>query len=277
MADSNNFPLNHPPPFAGDTTWTKLFVGGLAWETQSHEMHSFFQQFGDILEAVIIQDKHTGKSKGYGFVTFKDPESARRACANPNPIICGRRANCNIAAFGRPRPPPFSPSSGGRNQIGNLQSTSPAAAGSYGGLRPPFPPPQLIFPHYRYRSYAPNYTVPYHQAIYNPQIQQPQMYQQSPSPSPSSSSSYYYGYGYSSSPSSSQLPRAAFSVHGHPPQSPSYFPYYTNYTHMQQQAGLFYTPMPQIITPSTTGWQTPQHTPTETEAGASGSNSPNTS
>lgn len=69
MADNNNFPLNHPPPFAGDTTWTKLFVGGLAWETQSHEMHSFFQQFGDILEAVIIQDKHTGKSKGYGFVS----------------------------------------------------------------------------------------------------------------------------------------------------------------------------------------------------------------
>ncbi|XP_038884547.1 RNA-binding protein 38-like [Benincasa hispida] len=271
MADNNSFLLNRPaPPFAGDTTWTKLFVGGLAWETQSHEMHSFFQQFGDILEAVIIQDKHTGKSKGYGFVTFKDPESARRACANPNPIICGRRANCNIAAFGRPRPPPPSPSSGGRNQSGNLQSTTPpAVAGSYGGLRPPFPPPQLIFPQYRYRSYAPNYTVPYPQAIYNPQLQQPQMYQQSPSSSPSSSS-YYFGYGYSSS-SSSQHPRGAFSPLS---SSPSYFPYYTNYTHMQQ--GLFYTPMHQIITPST-GWQTPQHTPTETEAGASGSNSPNTS
>lgn len=39
-------------------------------------------------------------------VTFRDPESARRACANPNPIIDGRRANCNIAALGRPRPSP---------------------------------------------------------------------------------------------------------------------------------------------------------------------------
>lgn len=56
-------------PF-GDTTLTKVFVGGLAWETQTDEMRKYFQQFGDILEAVIITDKITGKSKGYGFVSF---------------------------------------------------------------------------------------------------------------------------------------------------------------------------------------------------------------
>lgn len=61
---------HHPhyrSPF-GDTTFTKLFVGGLAWETPTEEMRKYFQQFGDILEAVIITDKNTGKSKGYGFV-----------------------------------------------------------------------------------------------------------------------------------------------------------------------------------------------------------------
>lgn len=52
----------------GDTTFTKLFVGGLAWETPTEEMRKYFEQFGDILEAVIITDKNTGKSKGYGFV-----------------------------------------------------------------------------------------------------------------------------------------------------------------------------------------------------------------
>lgn len=56
-------------PF-GDTTLTKVFVGGLAWETQTDEMRKYFEQFGDILEAVIITDKITGKSKGYGFVSF---------------------------------------------------------------------------------------------------------------------------------------------------------------------------------------------------------------
>lgn len=55
-------------PF-GDTTYTKVFVGGLAWETPTDVMRRYFEQFGEILEAVIITDKNTGKSKGYGFVS----------------------------------------------------------------------------------------------------------------------------------------------------------------------------------------------------------------
>eukprot|EP00268_Persea_americana_P028503 TRINITY_DN2767_c0_g1_i6.p1 TRINITY_DN2767_c0_g1~~TRINITY_DN2767_c0_g1_i6.p1 ORF type:complete len:131 (+),score=17.05 TRINITY_DN2767_c0_g1_i6:563-955(+) len=92
-------------PF-GDTTYTKVFVGGLAWETQSETLRQHFEQFGEILEAVVINDKNTGRSKGYGFVTFSHPDSARRACDDPNPVIDGRRANCNLASRGRPRPSP---------------------------------------------------------------------------------------------------------------------------------------------------------------------------
>ncbi|KAL7176291.1 hypothetical protein ACSBR2_029772 [Camellia fascicularis] len=55
-------------PFA-DTTYTTVFVGGLAWETQSDTLHRYFDQFGEILEAVVITDKNTGRSKGYGFVS----------------------------------------------------------------------------------------------------------------------------------------------------------------------------------------------------------------
>ncbi|KAG6786289.1 hypothetical protein POTOM_007889 [Populus tomentosa] len=54
----------------GDTTFTKVFVGGLAWETPTEEMRRYFEQFGEILEAVIITDKNTGKSKGYGFAMY---------------------------------------------------------------------------------------------------------------------------------------------------------------------------------------------------------------
>nr|XP_010906054.1 RNA-binding protein 24-B isoform X2 [Elaeis guineensis] len=85
---------------SSDTTYTKIFVGGLAWETQRDTMHRYFEQFGEILEAVVITDKNTGRSKGYGFVTFKDPDSAMRACQDPSPVIDGRRANCNLASFG---------------------------------------------------------------------------------------------------------------------------------------------------------------------------------
>ncbi|EAY87274.1 hypothetical protein OsI_08676 [Oryza sativa Indica Group] len=90
-------------PF-GDTTYTKVFVGGLAWETTSERLRRFYDRFGEILEAVVITDRHSGRSKGYGFVTFRDPESARKACEDPTPVIDGRRANCNLASLGRAQP-----------------------------------------------------------------------------------------------------------------------------------------------------------------------------
>jgi RNA recognition motif-containing protein len=52
----------------GDTTLTKVFVGGLAWETASAGLHDHFRDYGEILEAVVITDRETGRSKGYGFV-----------------------------------------------------------------------------------------------------------------------------------------------------------------------------------------------------------------
>lgn len=53
----------------GDTTLTKVFVGGLAWEAQKEALREHFEKYGEILEAVIISDKVTGRSKGYGFVS----------------------------------------------------------------------------------------------------------------------------------------------------------------------------------------------------------------
>ncbi|KAK6260489.1 hypothetical protein SCA6_014963 [Theobroma cacao] len=102
---------NNPGQY-NDTTFTKIFVGGLAWETQRDTMRRYFDQFGEILEAVVITDKNTGRSKGYGFVTFKDPEAAMRACQNPSPIIDGRRANCNLASLGAQKTRPPTPQHG---------------------------------------------------------------------------------------------------------------------------------------------------------------------
>ncbi|XP_039065207.1 RNA-binding protein 24-B-like isoform X2 [Hibiscus syriacus] len=94
--DANAVRFGH----GGDTTYTKIFVGGLAWETKRDALKRYFEQFGEIIEAVVINDKITGKSKGYGFVTYKEVDSAIRACYNPFPVIDGRRTNCNLAAFG---------------------------------------------------------------------------------------------------------------------------------------------------------------------------------
>ncbi|KAH1148458.1 hypothetical protein GYH30_043194 [Glycine max] len=104
-------PVNLAGQF-GDTTYTKVFVGGLAWETQKETMKKYFEQFGEILEAVVITDKATGRSKGYGFVTFREPEAAMRACVDPAPVIDGRKANYNLASLGVQRSKPSTPKHG---------------------------------------------------------------------------------------------------------------------------------------------------------------------
>lgn len=52
-----------------DNTFTKLFVGGLPYHTTDDTLRAFFSQYGDIEEAVVIKDRSTGKSLGYGFVS----------------------------------------------------------------------------------------------------------------------------------------------------------------------------------------------------------------
>ncbi|XP_042321876.1 RNA-binding protein 38 isoform X2 [Sceloporus undulatus] len=92
----------HPGP--KDTTFTKIFVGGLPYHTTDASLRKYFEGFGDLEEAVVITDRQTGKSRGYGFVTMVDRAAAERACKDPNPIIDGRKANVNLAYLGaKPR------------------------------------------------------------------------------------------------------------------------------------------------------------------------------
>ncbi|KAJ0040187.1 hypothetical protein Pint_28762 [Pistacia integerrima] len=180
----------------GDVTYRKIFVGGLAWETQSPALRRYFEQFGDILEAVVISDKNTGRSKGYGFVTFRDPLSAERACSNPNPLIDGRKANCNLAYYGQTRPPPPSPGAGRlRPTIPGIEGV-PNTPANYGGSvahYQPFPythPPGFLYPPYGYMPYGPGYGYP--QDVYHRYPSQ-QYVQGYGGPSATVNSPYPYG------------------------------------------------------------------------------------
>uniref|UniRef100_A0A8C6WS49 RNA-binding protein 38 n=1 Tax=Neogobius melanostomus TaxID=47308 RepID=A0A8C6WS49_9GOBI len=93
-----------PTPIQKDTRLTKIFVGGLPYHTTDASLRKYFEAFGEIDEAVVITDRQTGKSRGYGFVTMTDERAAERACKDPNPIIDGRKANVNLAYLGaKPR------------------------------------------------------------------------------------------------------------------------------------------------------------------------------
>ena len=51
---------------------TKLFIGGLAGSVTSESMREFFSQFGKVVDATVMLDRETGRSKGFGFVSFEN-------------------------------------------------------------------------------------------------------------------------------------------------------------------------------------------------------------
>ncbi len=57
----------------------KLFVGNLSWDTTDQSLQDAFGQFGEITEAKVITDRDTGRSRGFGFVTFADDAAAEKA------------------------------------------------------------------------------------------------------------------------------------------------------------------------------------------------------
>ncbi|KAF2835112.1 RNA-binding domain-containing protein [Patellaria atrata CBS 101060] len=53
----------------------KMFIGGLNWETTDQSLKDYFSQFGEVLECTVMRDSATGRSRGFGFLTFKDPKT----------------------------------------------------------------------------------------------------------------------------------------------------------------------------------------------------------
>jgi RNA recognition motif-containing protein len=76
----------------------KIFVGNLPWSVDQKALTEMFASYGDIEEAVVISDKFSGRSKGFGFVTFKDDEAAQKAIAEMNEKeVEGRKITVNEA------------------------------------------------------------------------------------------------------------------------------------------------------------------------------------
>ncbi|KAG6027335.1 hypothetical protein E4U41_000961, partial [Claviceps citrina] len=56
-------------------TWGKMFIGGLNWETTDQSLREYFEQFGEVVECTVMRDSSTGRSRGFGFLTFKDAKT----------------------------------------------------------------------------------------------------------------------------------------------------------------------------------------------------------
>ena len=76
----------------------KLFVGSLSWDTNDDGLHRAFSVHGEISEAIVISDRDTGRSRGFGFVTFNEDEAADAAVAALNGTdLDGRTIKVDVA------------------------------------------------------------------------------------------------------------------------------------------------------------------------------------
>lgn len=57
----------------------KLYVGNLAYSVTSDELGNLFSQYGDVVDAIVVNDKYSGRSKGFGFIEFNQADEANKA------------------------------------------------------------------------------------------------------------------------------------------------------------------------------------------------------
>src|SRR5436189_1644050 len=106
-----------------DSMATKLYVGNLPFNTTENELQELFSQAGAVQEVTLMQDRFTGKSRGFAFVTMSSDEEAQNAISKLNGhSIEGRSLTVNEARPREARPP----GGGGRGYGGG---------GGYGGRR----------------------------------------------------------------------------------------------------------------------------------------------
>ena len=76
----------------------KVFVGSLNWKINSQELGDHFSKAGEVLEAKVIVDRESGRSRGFGFVTFETSDEANEAVRMFNETeFSGRAIVVNIA------------------------------------------------------------------------------------------------------------------------------------------------------------------------------------
>jgi RNA recognition motif-containing protein len=106
----------------------KLFVGGLSWNTDADSLRDSFARFGDIEEAKVIMDRETGRSRGFGFVTFAQEDGALRAMSEMNgATVDGRTIRVNEAEE--------KPRTGGGGGGGGRHGGGGGGRGDRGGYR----------------------------------------------------------------------------------------------------------------------------------------------
>ena len=109
---------------------TKLFVGNLSFNNTENDLQDAFAAHGQVVEATLMMDRMTGRSRGFAFVTYSTPEEAQKAIEAMNGAqVDGRALTVNIARPKEERPP----GGGGRDRGPRREGGGGYGGGGYGG------------------------------------------------------------------------------------------------------------------------------------------------
>jgi len=102
---------------------TRIYVGNLPYTADNEQLTQLFRVFGDVIEAVVVMDRDSGRSKGFGFVQLASDDAARAAIASLNGTMLGNRTiRVNEA---QPRPERLTaPRSGGGYGSSDISDSS---------------------------------------------------------------------------------------------------------------------------------------------------------
>lgn len=110
---------------------TNIYVGNLAFSCADEDLRSAFEQYGEVTSVSIIQDRETGRSRGFAFVEMSDGEQAKEAIEHlDGASICGRNVKVNEA---RPREPRSGGGGGGGGGRGGYGGGGGGRGGNRGG------------------------------------------------------------------------------------------------------------------------------------------------
>jgi len=77
---------------------TKCYVGNLAFSVTEKELREAFSPYGELTEVTVIMDRFSGRSKGFGFITFANDENAEKAISEMNgKEVQGRAIKVSVA------------------------------------------------------------------------------------------------------------------------------------------------------------------------------------